>query len=69
MVCERAMISRITLTKIEKGDPSVSLGAYFKVLSIYNLEKDITVLAKDDVFGKKLQDIGLITKKRAPKKQ
>ena len=30
--------------------------------------KDLLLLAKDDEQGRKLQDAGLITKKRAPKK-
>lgn len=32
LIAERASISRTTLTKIEKGDAGVSIGAYAKVL-------------------------------------
>ncbi len=32
LAAERASVSRTTLTKIEKGDEGVSLGAYAKVL-------------------------------------
>ncbi|MCF0072199.1 helix-turn-helix domain-containing protein [Dyadobacter sp. CY261] len=33
-VSERAGIDRTTLYHIEKGNPSVSIGAYFKVLRV-----------------------------------
>ncbi len=68
-VAERANISRPTLLSIEKGSPSVSIGSYLKVLMVMGLEKDLLVLAKDDELGRKLQDINLITKKRAPKRK
>ncbi|MFI5160507.1 MAG: helix-turn-helix domain-containing protein [Sphingobacteriales bacterium] len=54
---ERASIDRGTLRKIERGDPSVSLGAYINVLRVYNLQEDILKVAKDDVYGRKLQDL------------
>ncbi|MDE3045923.1 MAG: helix-turn-helix domain-containing protein [Verrucomicrobiota bacterium] len=37
LAAERANISRTTLTKIEKGDAGVSMGAYAKVLFILGL--------------------------------
>ena len=37
LAAERAGISRTTLTKIEKGDAGVSMGAYAKVLFILGL--------------------------------
>jgi transcriptional regulator with XRE-family HTH domain len=61
-VAERASIHRETLRKIEKGDASVALGSYFKVLRVMNLEKDFLKLAADDEFGKKLQDLNLLNK-------
>ncbi|TAF53341.1 MAG: XRE family transcriptional regulator [Sphingobacteriia bacterium] len=67
-VAERANISRPTLLSIEKGMPGVSMGAYAQVLFVLNLEKDLLLLAQDDVLGRKLQDIGLTVKARAPKK-
>lgn len=66
-VSERAGISRSTLVKIENGHDGVSIGSYFQVLSILRLEDDLLLIAKDDVLGRKIQDAGLITKKRAPK--
>ena len=67
-ISERAGISRATLWNIERGKESVSLGAYFQVLSVLGLEKDILKIASDDVLGQKLQDLNLVHKKRAPKK-
>jgi transcriptional regulator with XRE-family HTH domain len=67
-VADRADISRATLWQIEKGSPSVAIGNYFMVLLILGLEKDFLKLAEDDKLGRKLQDAGLVTKKRAPKR-
>ncbi|SMG48180.1 Helix-turn-helix [Marivirga sericea] len=69
MVAERAGIGRNTLISIEKGKASVSIGHYLNVLKVLGLEKDFLMLAKDDILGRKLQDAGLSTKERAPKKK
>jgi len=61
-VAERAGIDRSTLYYIEKGNPSVSLGAYFNVLRVLGLHDDFLKLASDDEFGRKLQDLKLIGK-------
>jgi transcriptional regulator with XRE-family HTH domain len=66
-VCERANIGRNTLWMIEKGAPSVSMGAYAQVLFVLGLENDLLKLGTDDILGRKLQDIGMVTKKRGPK--
>ncbi len=68
-VAERAGLSRGTLWQIEKGTPSVAIGAYFQVLFVLGLENDFLKLAGDDTFGRKLQDAGLVTKERAPKRK
>ncbi|HPW67102.1 MAG TPA: helix-turn-helix transcriptional regulator [Salinivirgaceae bacterium] len=67
-VSERAGISRSTLWLIEKGSPGTSLGIYAQVLFVLGLEKDLLLLAKDDILGRKLQDANLRTRSRAPKK-
>ncbi len=61
-VAERADIDRSTLYEIEKGNPSVSLGAYFNTLRVLGLQNDFAKLAADDEYGRKLQDIELIKK-------
>lgn len=66
-VSMRAGISRATLWSIEKGSDSVAIGAYFLVFTVLGLEKDFLKLAADDELGRKIQDAGLLVKKRAPK--
>lgn len=67
-IAERAGISRTTLVKIEKGDEGVAIGQYLRVLISLGLGNDITLLAKDDELGRKLQDAKLEIGVRASKK-
>ncbi len=69
LVAERAGISRATLWSVEKGSPSVAIGIYAAVLhALNNMDKDFLLVAKDDELGRKLQDLELITGKRAPRR-
>ena len=61
-VAERADIDRSTLYEVEKGNPSVSMGAYFNTLRVLGLQDDFLKLAADDEYVRKLQDIELINK-------
>lgn len=58
LLAERAGISRITLGKIEKGDPSVSMGGYASVLFSLGLIKQLENLAHSnhDVVGRELEE-------------
>jgi transcriptional regulator with XRE-family HTH domain len=67
-VAQRARITRGTLSKVEQGDPAVSLGVYARVMQVLRLEDDLALLAKDDELGRKLQDAGILAKLRAPKR-
>jgi transcriptional regulator with XRE-family HTH domain len=67
-VCVRADISRPTLYKVEKGDPSVAMGIYVQILRVLGLVEDLGLLAKEDLLGRRLQDEALPHRKRAPKK-
>lgn len=58
----------LTLWSVEKGSPSVAIGIYAAVLhALNNLDKDLLLVAKDDEFGRKMQDLNMQVKKRAPK--
>ena len=67
-VAERAGLSRQTLSAIEHGDPSVTIGAYASVLLVLGFDADLLLVAADDVLGRKLQEAGLTVKKRAPRR-
>lgn len=65
LIAERAGVSLTTLWQIEKGAPSVSMGAYASVLcAIGGMDKDLLLVAKDDVLGRTMQDLGLHRAKR-----
>jgi len=68
MVAQRAGISRATLSAIESGSASVSMGAWTQVLFVLGLEGDLTRVARDDELGRTLQDAGLPQRSRAKKK-
>ncbi len=68
LVAERAGISRATLVAIEKGAPSVAIGCYAAVLHALNyMDKDLLLVAQDDILGRTLQDLNLTVKKRVRK--
>lgn len=68
LIADRAGISRSTMVEVEKGSPSVAIGIYAAVLHALNkMDKDLLLVAKDDVLGHKLQDLELPTRARAPK--
>lgn len=68
-IADRAMVSDLTVSRVERGQPTVAIGIYLRVLYALQLDDDILCLAKDDIMGKTLQDLGLITRKRATKKE
>lgn len=61
-IADRATVTRLTVSKVEHGDPSVSMGIYARVLYALNLEKDLSLLAADDALGRQLQDAELTRK-------
>ena len=65
-IAERATCSPLTVSRIEKGTPTVAIGIYLRVLYALQLDDDILLLAKEDAMGKALQDLSL--KKEHPKK-
>ena len=57
-MAERAFLSRSTLARIEKGDPSVSMGAYLSVLAILGVVKHFGQVADrtNDTLGLDLDE-------------
>ena len=67
-VAERAGMTRTTLRSIEKGEPGVTLGAYANVLMCLGLHQDLTLIARDDELGRKIQDTDLPQRTRHSRK-
>ena len=65
----RAGITRVTLSRIEKGDPGTNLGGYASVLRVLGLHADLDALARDDALGHKLQDLNLPERRVAPRRR
>lgn len=68
LMAKRASISRTTLTKIEKGDPSVSLGIYATVIFVLGLISNLENLvnANKDELGIDLEEENLPQRVRSP---
>ena len=70
LVAKRAGISRSSLWKVESGNPAVAMGIYATVLHALNdMNKDLLLIAKDDELGRHLQDMNLMTRKRASRRK
>ena len=59
LFAERMGVSRETLRRMEKGDPSIAMGTFMRALRVLGLDSDVDLLAADDVLGRKLQDLAL----------
>lgn len=68
MVAPRAGISRTSLDKVEKGDPTATLGTYLRVMAVLGLDGGIHTLAADDKVGRKLQDLALTAPADKPRR-
>ena len=70
LVAERAGISRTSLWKVESGSPAVALGIYAAVLpALGGMDTDLLHIAKDDELGRQMQDLNLLTGKRASRRK
>ena len=71
LMAERADVSRETLRKIEKGDPSVALGRYAAVLFVLGLTDRLNNLADAtyDSVGRMLEEENLPRRIRLPSKE
>ncbi|MCY4047114.1 MAG: helix-turn-helix transcriptional regulator [Candidatus Dadabacteria bacterium] len=70
-MAERAFISRGTLYKVERGDPSVSMGIYATVLAILGLADGLGMVAdrRDDTLGLDIEEDRLPAKIRPRRKR
>ena len=68
-VAERATCSPLTVSRIEKGAPTVAIGIYLRVLYALQLDDDILLLAQKDEMGRALQDLALKRRERSSKKE
>lgn len=68
VMAERASISRMTLNKVEKGNPNVALGIYAKVLFVLGMTDRLAELAdvRHDRVGLSLEDEILPKRIRMP---
>lgn len=69
LLAERARISKATMVKVEKGDPSVALGIYASVLFVLNATDRLADLvdAKYDFDGRVTEDEHLPERIHTPK--
>ena len=71
LMAERAGISRMTLNKIESGDPGVSMGSYATVLFVLGMAARLEELAdsRHDSVGLSLEEEHLPKRIRLPRQK
>ena len=71
LMAERAGLSRATIGKIEKGDPTASMGGYASVLFILGMANSLGDLVDSahDLIGRRLEDEKLPQRVRTPHKK
>jgi hypothetical protein len=67
-MAERAGLSRATIGKIVKGDPTASMGGYASVLFVLGMENRLSDLVDSahDLVGRRLEDEKLPQRIRTP---
>ena len=69
LTAERAFINRLTLVRVERGDPNVSMGIYATVLFVFGMANRIGELADPgrDSVGLALEEERLPKRVRPPR--
>jgi transcriptional regulator with XRE-family HTH domain len=70
IMAQRANLSRSTIGKVERGDPSTSMGGYGAVLFVLGMEKSLSDLVDSvhDLVGRRSEDEKLPQRVRIPPK-
>jgi transcriptional regulator with XRE-family HTH domain len=70
VLAERAGVSRVTLSRVEKGEPGVSMGTYAAVLFVLGMESRLGDVAdpRHDAVGLQLEEERLPERIRFPGK-
>lgn len=70
LMAERAFVSSRTLSRLERGDPKVSLGTYATVLFVLGMTERLAELAdpKSDRLGLTLEEERLPKRVRLPRR-
>ena len=69
MITEKIGISESTVSAIEKGTSTVSIGAYAAVLTILELDHDLEAVAFDEEGKKQFREHNLQKRKRASRRK
>ena len=71
IMAERASISRMTLNKVERGEPGVSMGTYATVLFVLGMADRLADLAdpRNDTVGLALEEEHLPQRIRRPRRE
>lgn len=70
LLAERSGVSRTSIWKVERGDPSVAMGIYAAVLhGLNNMDRDLLLIAKDEPMIEKWKELNLNTRKRASRRE
>ena len=71
LMAERAGLLRATIGKIEKGDPTTSMGGYVAALFVFGMEGRLSDLVDSihDCVGRRLEDEKLPQRVRSPNRK
>ncbi len=61
----RTNTSRLTISRLERGEPSVGLAVLTRVLGVLGLEDHLDLIAQDDPLGQRLEDLALKRPRRS----
>ncbi len=64
-IAERAQCSELTVMRVERGAPTVSLGIYARILYGLGLDKDLLRIAEKDDAGNALVNLQLLKRNQA----